>query len=103
MSGSAWGIVWLAIALKIPIVALLYIVWWAIKDPPVASRRTGAAARRTATRARIRAAARRTRRAAARTARRSRAPQPAFAWPSAGRACPRAIAARPPPAVTFAP
>jgi cell division protein FtsN len=35
MSGSAWGIVWLAIALKIPIVALLYIVWWAIKDPPV--------------------------------------------------------------------
>jgi len=35
MSGSAWGIVWLAIALKIPIVALLWIVWWAIKDPPV--------------------------------------------------------------------
>jgi hypothetical protein len=35
MSGSAWGIVWLAIALKVPIVALLYIVWWAIKDPPV--------------------------------------------------------------------
>jgi len=35
MSGSAWGIVWLAIALKVPIVALLWIVWWAIKDPPV--------------------------------------------------------------------
>ena len=35
MSGSAWGIVWLAIALKVPIVALLWLVWWAIKDPPV--------------------------------------------------------------------
>ena len=35
MSGSAWGIVWLAVALKIPIAALLWIVWWAIKDPPV--------------------------------------------------------------------
>ena len=28
-------ILWLAIALKVPIVALLYLVWWAIKDPPV--------------------------------------------------------------------
>ena len=36
MSGSAWGILWLAIALKVPIIALLYLVWWAIKDPPVA-------------------------------------------------------------------
>ena len=36
VSGSAWGIVWLAIALKVPIIALLYLVWWAIKDPPVA-------------------------------------------------------------------
>ncbi len=35
MSGDAWGIVWLAIALKVPIIALLYLVWWAIKDPPV--------------------------------------------------------------------
>jgi hypothetical protein len=34
VSGSAWGIVWLAVALKVPIIALLYIVWWAIKDPP---------------------------------------------------------------------
>jgi hypothetical protein len=34
VSGSAWGIVWLAVALKLPIVALLYLVWWAIKDPP---------------------------------------------------------------------
>ena len=34
MSGSAWGILWLAVALKLPIVALLYLVWWAIKDPP---------------------------------------------------------------------
>jgi hypothetical protein len=35
VSGSAWGIVWLALFLKIPIIALLYLVWWAIKDPPV--------------------------------------------------------------------
>jgi hypothetical protein len=34
VSGSAWGIVWLALVLKIPIIALLYLVWWAIKDPP---------------------------------------------------------------------
>ena len=34
VSGSAWGIVWLAVALKVPIIALLYLVWWAIKDPP---------------------------------------------------------------------
>src|SRR3954471_6099528 len=30
-------ILWLALALKVPIVALLYLVWWAIKDPPVAA------------------------------------------------------------------
>jgi cell division protein FtsN len=35
VSGSAWGFVWLAVALKIPIAMLLYLVWWAIKDPPV--------------------------------------------------------------------
>jgi hypothetical protein len=35
VSGSAWGILWLAVALKVPILALLYLVWWAIKDPPV--------------------------------------------------------------------
>jgi hypothetical protein len=29
-------ILWLALALKVPIVALLYLVWWAIKDPPAA-------------------------------------------------------------------
>jgi hypothetical protein len=34
VSGSAWGILWLALILKIPIAALLYLVWWAIKDPP---------------------------------------------------------------------
>jgi hypothetical protein len=34
VSGDAWGIIWLAIALKVPILALLYLVWWAIKDPP---------------------------------------------------------------------
>jgi hypothetical protein len=41
MSGSAWGIVWLAIALKVPIVALLWIVWWAIKDPPLVEPQDG--------------------------------------------------------------
>jgi hypothetical protein len=34
VSGSAWGILWLAVFLKLPIAALLYLVWWAIKDPP---------------------------------------------------------------------
>jgi hypothetical protein len=29
-------ILWLALALKVPIVALLYLVWWAVKDPPTA-------------------------------------------------------------------
>jgi hypothetical protein len=35
VSGSAWGFVWLAVALKVPVFALLWLVWWAIKDPPV--------------------------------------------------------------------
>ena len=30
-----WAIFWLAVMLKIPIAMLLYIVWWAVKDPPV--------------------------------------------------------------------
>jgi hypothetical protein len=30
-------ILWLALALKVPIAALLYLVWWAVKDPPVAA------------------------------------------------------------------
>jgi hypothetical protein len=34
MSGF-WAVFWLAIILKIPIAALLYIVWWAVRDPPV--------------------------------------------------------------------
>jgi len=29
-----WGFVWLMVALKIPIAALLYLVWWAIKQTP---------------------------------------------------------------------
>jgi hypothetical protein len=33
MSGF-WAVFWLAVVLKIPIVALLYIVWWAVKEPP---------------------------------------------------------------------
>jgi hypothetical protein len=41
VSGSAWGFIWLAVALKIPIFALLWLVWWAIKDPPVAEAEDG--------------------------------------------------------------
>jgi hypothetical protein len=29
-----WGFVWIMLILKIPLFALLYIVWYAIKDPP---------------------------------------------------------------------
>jgi len=30
-----WAVFWLAVVLKIPIFALLYIVWWAAREPPV--------------------------------------------------------------------
>ncbi len=29
-----WGFLWLMLALKIPIAALIYLVWWAIKQTP---------------------------------------------------------------------
>ena len=29
-----WTFLWLMLGLKIPIAALIYIVWWAVKDPP---------------------------------------------------------------------
>jgi hypothetical protein len=29
-----WGFLWLMLALKIPIVALLWIVWWAVHSAP---------------------------------------------------------------------
>jgi hypothetical protein len=29
-----WGFLWLMLALKIPIAALLYLVWWAIRQTP---------------------------------------------------------------------
>ena len=32
MSGSAWGLIWLMLVLKIPIAALLYLVYWAVKQ-----------------------------------------------------------------------
>jgi len=32
---SFWAVFWLAVILKIPIAALLYIVWWAVREPPV--------------------------------------------------------------------
>jgi hypothetical protein len=30
----SWGFVWLMLALKIPLIGLLCIVWWAIKQKP---------------------------------------------------------------------
>jgi hypothetical protein len=29
-----WGFIWLMLALKIPLAALIYLVWWAIKQEP---------------------------------------------------------------------
>ncbi len=29
-----WGFLWLMLALKLPIAALIYIVWWAIRQEP---------------------------------------------------------------------
>ena len=29
-----WGFLWLMLALKIPLAALIYLVWWAIKQDP---------------------------------------------------------------------
>jgi hypothetical protein len=29
-----WGFIWLMLALKVPIAALIYIIWWAIKQDP---------------------------------------------------------------------
>jgi hypothetical protein len=34
MSGF-WAVFWLAVIVKIPIVGLFYIVWWALREPPV--------------------------------------------------------------------
>jgi hypothetical protein len=29
-----WGFLWLMLALKVPLIGLLYIVWWAVKQKP---------------------------------------------------------------------
>jgi hypothetical protein len=34
--GGFWAIFWIAVVMKIPLAMLLWIVWWAIKDPPLA-------------------------------------------------------------------
>ena len=34
MSGGAWMLVWMMLALKIPIAALLYICWWSVRQTP---------------------------------------------------------------------
>ena len=67
MSGF-WALFWLAVVLKIPIVALLLIVWWAIREPPVpeADEDEGGGSERDPG---IRAAGRRSRPAAGPTAR----------------------------------
>jgi hypothetical protein len=31
---QAWGFIWIMLILKIPLVMLLYTVWWAIKQEP---------------------------------------------------------------------
>jgi hypothetical protein len=34
LSMSGWAIFWMAVVLKIPVIALLWIVWWAIRSEP---------------------------------------------------------------------
>jgi nitrogen fixation-related uncharacterized protein len=29
-----WGFLWIMVALKIPLIALIFLVWWAIKQEP---------------------------------------------------------------------
>ena len=29
-----WGFIWLMVVLKIPVAALLWLVWWAVRQPP---------------------------------------------------------------------
>jgi hypothetical protein len=31
---DVWAVIWMALVLKIPIAALLWLVWWAVKDAP---------------------------------------------------------------------
>lgn len=33
VSGGGWMFLWLMVALKVPICALLYLVWWASRSP----------------------------------------------------------------------
>ena len=44
-----WGFLWLMLALKIPLAALIYLVWWAIKqepeEPPPTTTAAGSASR----------------------------------------------------------
>jgi hypothetical protein len=35
MVSSFWAMFWLIVVLKVPIAALLYIVWWATREPPL--------------------------------------------------------------------
>src|SRR2546423_8723232 len=36
MSGGGWMFVWLMVVLKIPIAALLWLVWWAVRNSDAA-------------------------------------------------------------------
>ena len=80
MSGF-WAVFWLAVVLKIPIGLLLYIVWWAAKDPPRPGPATTATAARAATGI-TRASGPRSHRAAGRTRIRLHRLPRVYAWPA---------------------
>jgi hypothetical protein len=33
--GALWLTIWFMVILKIPAIYLAYVIWWAVKDPPV--------------------------------------------------------------------
>jgi hypothetical protein len=32
--GEAWGVIWIMLILKIPLIALLWLVWWSVRARP---------------------------------------------------------------------
>ena len=91
--GGFWAVFWIAVVLKIPLVALLVIVWWAIKDPPLPEAEDdGRGGVPTAIRPGTPAGAHRARRAEAHTAIPRPPPRNAFALRGHAGACPPGIA-----------
>ena len=41
MSGGFWAVFWIAVVMKIPLAMLLYLVWYALKDPPLSAAEEG--------------------------------------------------------------